>query len=150
MESAGWYPDYFLLQCQCILKVRQFILFKNMVSNFVYMYKAVAGVVGRADLLACSFYILTILSYIRWDHWKLRLTLLSECFLSHYRHVQWREKCDLRHWLALSGAFLCASIAVLCKETAVSALVVCAIYDILKGYNTFSKDKVSLLLQPFL
>lgn len=83
-----------------------------------------AGIVGRADLIACSFYITTILLYIR--------------------HVQWREKCDLRHWLALSGAFLCASIAVLCKETAVSALMVCAIYDVLKGYNTFSKDKVSV------
>lgn len=90
---------------------------------FCSLLQAVAGIVGRADLIACIFYILTILTYIR--------------------HVTWREKCDLRHWLALSGAFLCASIAVLCKETAVSALVVCAIYDILKGYNTFSKDKVS-------
>ena len=85
--------------------------------------EAVAGIVGRADLIACNFYILTILSYIR--------------------HVQWREKCDLRHWLALCGAIISASVAVLCKETAVSALVVCVIYDILKGFNTFSKDKVS-------
>jgi protein O-mannosyl-transferase len=84
--------------------------------------EAVAGIVGRADLIACNFFILTILSYIK--------------------HVQWREKCDLRHWLALCSAILCASAAVLSKETGVTALVICAIYDILRGFNTFTRDKV--------
>jgi hypothetical protein len=88
--------------------------------------EAVAGIVGRADLIACNFYILTILSYIK--------------------HVQWRKKCYLRHWMALCGAILSASAAVLCKETAVTALVICIIYDILKGFNTFLKDKVSIKL----
>lgn len=85
--------------------------------------EAVAGIVGRADLLACIFYISTLLSYIR--------------------HVQWREKCDSRHWLALCEAILYSSAAVLCKETAISALVVCIVYDVLKGFNTFTRDKVS-------
>lgn len=91
--------------------------------------EAVAGIVGRADLIACNFYILTILSYIK--------------------HVQWRKKCYLRHWMALCGAILSASAAVLCKETAVTALVICIIYDILKGFNTFLKDKVSFKFPSF-
>ncbi|XP_055634788.1 protein O-mannosyl-transferase TMTC2 [Toxorhynchites rutilus septentrionalis] len=76
--------------------------------------EAVAGVVGRADLTACVFYLLALLAYIR--------------------HIQWRQCSDLRHWLALGLTILLAAAAVLCKETAVTALVVCAIYDIIKGY----------------
>jgi dolichyl-phosphate-mannose--protein O-mannosyl transferase len=87
--------------------------------------EAVAGIVGRADLMACNFYILTILAYIK--------------------HVQWRKKGHLRHWMALCAAILSASAAVLSKETAVSALVICVIYDILKGFHTLLKDKVSLM-----
>jgi dolichyl-phosphate-mannose--protein O-mannosyl transferase len=87
--------------------------------------EAVAGIVGRADLLACIFYVSTLLSYIR--------------------HVQWREKCDSRHWLTLCEAILYSSVAILCKETAISSLVVCIVYDILKGFNTFTRDKVKSL-----
>ncbi|XP_038108368.1 protein O-mannosyl-transferase TMTC2 [Culex quinquefasciatus] len=76
--------------------------------------EAVAGVVGRADLTACVFYLLAVLAYIR--------------------HIQWRHQTDLRHWPALGLTVLAAAAAVLCKETAVTALVVCAIYDIIKGY----------------
>ncbi|XP_053692288.1 protein O-mannosyl-transferase TMTC2 [Sabethes cyaneus] len=82
--------------------------------------EAVAGVVGRADLTACVFYLLALLAYIR--------------------HIHWRQCTDLRHWLALGFTILLATAAVLCKETAVTALVVCAIYDIIKGYAG-SRDK---------
>lgn len=91
--------------------------------------EAVAGIVGRADLIACNFYMFTILSYIK--------------------HVQLRKKSYLRHWMALCGAILSASAAVLSKETAVTALVICVIYDILKGFKTFLKDKVSSKLHLF-
>ncbi|KFB36955.1 AGAP009112-PA-like protein [Anopheles sinensis] len=82
--------------------------------------EAVAGVVGRADLTGCIFYLLTLLAYIR--------------------HVRWRQWGDGRQWLALVATLLLAGAAVLCKETAVTALVVCAIYDIIKGYAG-SRDK---------
>ncbi|XP_055542492.1 protein O-mannosyl-transferase TMTC2 [Wyeomyia smithii] len=82
--------------------------------------EAVAGVVGRADLTACVFYLLALLAYIR--------------------HIHWRQCTDLRHWLALGFTILLATAAVLCKETAVTALVVCAIYDVIKGYAG-SRDK---------
>lgn len=87
--------------------------------------EAVAGLTGRADIIACIFFILTILSYIK--------------------HVQLREKDSMRHHIAMIGAIIFASAAVLCKETAISALVVCAIYDIFKGYKKIFKDKVSFV-----
>lgn len=83
--------------------------------------EAVAGVVGRADLTGCIFYLLALLAYIR--------------------HVRWRQWGDRRQWLALAATVLLAAAALLCKETAVTALVVCAIYDIIKGYAG-SRDKV--------
>ncbi len=92
--------------------------------------EAVAGIVGRADLIACNLYLLTLLSYIK--------------------HVQWREKCDLRHWLALLATVLFASAAVLCKETAITALAVCIVYDIVRGLNSYSRDKVSFPSLVFL
>ncbi|XP_050076758.1 protein O-mannosyl-transferase TMTC2 [Anopheles maculipalpis] len=82
--------------------------------------EAVAGVVGRADLTGCIFYLLALLAYIR--------------------HVRWRQWGDGRQWLALAVTVLLAGAAILCKETAVTALVVCAIYDIIKGYAG-SRDK---------
>lgn len=85
--------------------------------------EAVAGLTGRADLIACIFFIMTLLSYIK--------------------HVQLREKCNVQYYFALLGAIISASAAILCKETAVSALIVCAIYDILKGFKIVFKDKVS-------
>uniref|UniRef100_A0A182NEY1 PMT_2 domain-containing protein n=1 Tax=Anopheles dirus TaxID=7168 RepID=A0A182NEY1_9DIPT len=65
--------------------------------------EAVAGVVGRADLTGCIFYLLALLAYIR--------------------HVRWRQWGDGRQWVALAATVLLAGAAILCKETAVTALV---------------------------
>lgn len=83
--------------------------------------ETVAGVVGRADLAACNFYLLT--------------------FLAYCKHVTWREQCDWRNWPALGAAVCLAAAAVLCKETAVTALVMCAIYDGVKALSR-CHDKV--------
>lgn len=85
--------------------------------------ETVAGVVGRADLAACNFYLLT--------------------FLAYSKHVTWRERCDWRNWAALGGAIILSSAAVLCKETAITALLVCAIYDGIKALSG-CRDKVRL------
>lgn len=87
--------------------------------------EAVAGIVGRADLAACNFYLLAFLTYIK--------------------HVRWRENGDLRHWAALGGTMILSGVAVLFKETAVTALLVCAIYDIIRASTGF-RDKVSFIL----
>jgi hypothetical protein len=72
--------------------------------------------------MACNFYLLTLLAYMK--------------------HTIWRRNDDLRHWLALGVTIVLAVAAVLCKETAVTALVVCGIYDVIKGY-TGCRDKVN-------
>lgn len=83
--------------------------------------EAVAGIVGRADLAACNFYLLA--------------------FLAYSKHVTWREQNEWRSWCALIGAIILSTAAILCKETAVTALLLCAIYDVLRGVSGY-KDKV--------
>lgn len=83
--------------------------------------EAVAGIVGRADLAACNFYLLT--------------------FLTYSKHVVWREQNDAKSWGALVGSIMLSVAAVLCKETAVTALVLCALFDIIRGMNGYA-DKV--------
>ncbi|GAB0094019.1 Protein O-mannosyl-transferase TMTC1 [Sergentomyia squamirostris] len=82
--------------------------------------EAVASVVGRADVAACIFYLL--------------------CFLAYMQHVEWRSKDDYRQWSALFGSFAAACLAILWKETAITALILCAFYDILKALSKY-QDK---------
>lgn len=77
--------------------------------------EAVAGVVGRADVAACVCYLLTYLSYLR--------------------HMRWRESSDPRQWLALALTMLFAVAGLLCKETAITALLVCAAFDVMRGLS---------------
>ncbi|CAD6998816.1 unnamed protein product [Ceratitis capitata] len=75
--------------------------------------EAVAGIVGRADLAACIFYLLTYLMYMR--------------------HIVWRERGEMRQWLALMLTVVLSLVALLFKETAITALLVCALFDGLRG-----------------
>lgn len=86
--------------------------------------EAVAGIVGRADLASCNFYLLA--------------------FLTYCKHVVWREQNDKRCWSALIGTIVLSIAAVLCKETAATSLVLCALYDIIRATNGY-RDKVSIL-----
>lgn len=85
--------------------------------------EAVAGIVGRADLAACNFYLLA--------------------FLTYSKHMIWREKNERRNWMALIATILLSVAAILCKETAVTALVLCGIYDVIRAANGH-RDKVSI------
>lgn len=86
--------------------------------------EAVAGVVGRADVAACVCYLLTYLSYLR--------------------HMRWRESGDPRQWLALGATLILAAAGLLCKETAITALLVCALFDVMRGLSG-QVDKVTNL-----
>lgn len=86
--------------------------------------EAVAGIVGRADLAACNFYLLA--------------------FIAYFKHVEWREQNDKRCWSALIGTIVLSIAAVLCKETAATSLVLCALYDIIRATNGY-RDKVSIM-----
>ncbi|XP_067622671.1 protein O-mannosyl-transferase Tmtc2 isoform X2 [Eurosta solidaginis] len=82
--------------------------------------EAVAGIVGRADLAACIFYLLTYLMYMR--------------------HIVWRERGDIRQWYALILTVTLSLVALLFKETAITALLVCVLFDGIRGICGF-QDK---------
>lgn len=82
--------------------------------------EAVAGIVGRADLLATALALLAVAAYTR--------------------HVDWRERgcqcsrtagCSCRAWTAglLAATLTLAALAMLCKEPGLTVLVVCATYE---------------------
>ncbi|XP_039501691.1 protein O-mannosyl-transferase TMTC1 [Drosophila santomea] len=77
--------------------------------------EAVAGLVGRADLAACVFYLLAYLSY--------------------RRHMLNRE------WASLMLTIVLALAALLCKETAITALLLCALCDVLSPVGRENSDK---------
>lgn len=85
--------------------------------------EAVAGVVGRADVLACIFYVLAMLAYVE--------------------HVASREQGDRRRGLLMMvGTVAAAGAAVLSKETGATALLMCGVYDVVKALCG-CRDKVS-------
>ncbi|XP_061109102.1 protein O-mannosyl-transferase TMTC2 [Conger conger] len=82
--------------------------------------EAVAGVVGRADLGAGLFFLLSLLCYVR--HCALRPGPApgpSRCWL-------WLPRC----WAWLLGTLACAGCSMLWKEQGVTTLAVSAAYDV--------------------
>ncbi|XP_026835157.1 transmembrane and TPR repeat-containing protein CG31690 [Drosophila erecta] len=77
--------------------------------------EAVAGLVGRADLAACVCYLLVYLSY--------------------RRHMLNRE------WGSLILTIVLALAALLCKETAITALLLCGLCDVLSPVGRENSDK---------
>ena len=71
------------------------------------------GIVGRADIGACLFFIASLLAYIR-----------SQMQISPFgwSNIRW-------HWLLCSLVFSVASM--LSKEQGITVLGVCAVYEIL-------------------
>ncbi|MBN3280129.1 TMTC2 protein, partial [Polyodon spathula] len=96
--------------------------------------EAVAGIVGRADVGAALFFLLSLLCYMRY------------CSLrGHCAHC----------WPWLLGSFACAACSMLWKEQGVTVLAVSAVYDVfvfhrLKFHQVisliFKKKNTSLLL----
>lgn len=78
--------------------------------------EAVAGLVGRADVGACVCYLLAYLSY--------RRHMLS------------------RQWGSLAVTIVLALAALLCKETAITALLLCGLCDVMSGIGRENSDKV--------
>ncbi|XP_050741131.1 protein O-mannosyl-transferase TMTC1 isoform X2 [Drosophila biarmipes] len=76
--------------------------------------EAVAGLVGRADLAACVCYLLSYLSY--------------------RRHMLSRE------WGSLVLTIILALAALLCKETAITGLLLCGLCDILSSVGREKSD----------
>ncbi|XP_062838760.1 protein O-mannosyl-transferase TMTC2 [Anolis carolinensis] len=71
--------------------------------------EAVAGIVGRADIGACFFFLLSLVCYIK------------HCWTRSYSEGTWG-------WILGSG--LCATCSMLWKEQGVTVLAVSAVYDV--------------------
>jgi len=83
----------------------------------------VAGIVGRADLLACVLALISILSYARFISERDKDT--TEC------SKKWMTTAlPVRAMAPLAASVAAASAAMLAKETGVTVLGVCAIYDL--------------------
>lgn len=86
--------------------------------------EAVSGIVGRAELLCTSFTWFSILLY--------------NCVIY--------AKNSFRAWIAMSGSAICITIAMLCKETGITAIGICAVYDIVIVNKIYPIDIIKLLL----
>ena len=82
--------------------------------------EAVAGVVGRADILACIFFLLSFLSYI--SYCKRRDVSCSS--LNFCSDVP-----GMSRWSPLVRCAIFTMTAMLCKEQGITVLPVCALYD---------------------
>ncbi|EFN75244.1 transmembrane and TPR repeat-containing protein 4 isoform X1 [Harpegnathos saltator] len=86
--------------------------------------EAVSGIVGRAELLCTLFIWLSVLSY---NH------------AIYAKHL-------LRRWAAMFGCAVCVTIAMLCKETGITAIGICAMYDIVIVNRIYPIDVINSLL----
>lgn len=76
--------------------------------------EAVAGVVGRADVGAAAFFLLSLFCYVR--HCRLRRDT--------------RTRAAGRRWAWMLGGLGCAAASMLWKEQGVTVLAVSAVYDL--------------------
>ncbi|XP_066579736.1 protein O-mannosyl-transferase TMTC2 [Amia ocellicauda] len=86
--------------------------------------EAVAGIVGRADVGAALFFLLSLLCYVR--HCALR------------RH-------SARSWAWLLGAMGCTACSMLWKEQGVTVLAVSAVYDVFVFHRLKFHQLISLI-----
>ena len=78
--------------------------------------EAVAGVVGRADILACCFFLLAFQAYMRYC-----------CHRDAPSHTDCANFTKTKHLLAVG---VMSVAAMLSKEQGVTVLAVCAVYDV--------------------
>lgn len=93
--------------------------------------EAVTGVVGRADVEACLFFIASFLAYIK-SHKAATNTSL-------YRHNNTRWP-----WLLL--CFVTCVASMLSKEQGITVLGVCAVYEVMVLFSSSKKQTVYVTL----
>lgn len=86
--------------------------------------EAVAGVVGRADVGACFFFLLSFIFYMNY---------------CKSRDLMSKENSNVR-WIYLFAAILCATCSMLTKEHGITVLGVCATYDLFVQSRLRPKD----------
>lgn len=178
-----------VLNTALVLRVARVLLPRSSASVAAMLFsthpihtEAVSGVVGRADLLACLFYLLSFLAYMH--HISLRDRSPSSLRTSNKnsakccQEVQSSTKCFLvvhevlgylrlssspfglkhlpysstaaRQCACLALCLVFAAMAMLSKETGLTVLLVCAIYDVIRSARLWPgvSETVSVQLAP--
>ena len=112
------------------MEVIPYLLFRLFLTSCVFLFgfssEAVTGVVGRADVQACLFFILSLLAYI-----KSPVEVSSNISFVGWRNTRWR-------WMFLC-LVLCI-ISMLSKEQGITVLGTCAVYEIMVIVNSNRKQ----------
>ena len=101
----------FVKLCELVLRDKLAILLSGcMFASHPIHTEAVAGIVGRADVAATIFCLLS--------------------FLSYRKHIRFRDSSQFKCQLYLSISLMLATLSVLCKEYGITVLLISALYDI--------------------
>lgn len=90
--------------------------------------EAVAGIVGRADVGACLFFLGSLLAYVQY---------------CKYRDKEVHAE---RRWAPLYASLALAGCSMLTKEHGITVLGVCAVYDVFVNHKVAPRDLPSLLV----
>ncbi|KAM7310323.1 protein O-mannosyl-transferase TMTC2 [Ixodes scapularis] len=93
--------------------------------------EAVAGIVGRADVGACLFFLAALLSYMQY---------------CKYRDKDPGDASFQRRWVLLYLSLALAGCSMLTKEHGITVLAVCAVYDVFINHKVAPRDLPSLLV----
>ncbi|XP_035733184.1 protein O-mannosyl-transferase TMTC4-like isoform X1 [Vespa mandarinia] len=120
----------------CVLTLHVFnILLSNKEQNIAFYAtvlfaihpvhtEAISGIVGRAELLCVLFTWLSLIMY-------------NQCILANY---------SIAKWCNITGCIISISIAMLCKETGITAIGICVVYDLVIINGFLPNDVLKLLL----
>ncbi|XP_074651440.1 protein O-mannosyl-transferase TMTC2-like [Tubulanus polymorphus] len=91
--------------------------------------EAVAGIVGRADIGACLFFLLTLLNYINYCNYRDRYILnKSTVKTTEKDNSYFRER--HKKWLYMLLVAVFTGAGMVTKEQGVTVIAVCAVYDV--------------------
>ncbi|KAG1705457.1 Transmembrane and TPR repeat-containing protein 2 [Nymphon striatum] len=93
--------------------------------------EAVSGVVGRADVGACFFFLLSFIFYVNY---------------CKSRNLMPKENSNVR-WIYLFASILCATCSMLTKEHGITVLCVCGTYDLFVQSRLRPKDIIYILFE---
>ena len=120
--------------------------------------EAVAGVVGRADILACMFFLLAFLCYMRYCKYRdkpggalLTSTQLRSSHVTNAKnspntksHKHYATLDSNVRWRYLVASVALTAVSMLSKEQGITVLGVCATYDI------FLHSRISVMQLPII
>ena len=117
--------DWNSICCLVFLCITDIFFFSSLISE------AVTGVVGRADIGACLFFIASLLAYIKSHELSTNVSLLG------WSNTKWR-------WLIF--CFLLCIASMLTKEHGITVLGACAVYEVMILISSNRKQNLTVAL----